>query len=368
MTRTAVLGAAGFIGSRAVEMLHLERPGSVVPIARRPERLAGAARFALDMRVADARDEGALTAAFAGIDAVVHAVAGDPATILGAVAPVYRAAAAAGVRRIAVLSTASVHGQDPEPGTDETSPLSDRQSIPYNNAKVRAERLWFDLRRGGSVEVVLLRPGIVHGPRSSWIAGFADECLAGTAYLVDGGRGVCNAAYVDNVVHAVRLALAVPEADGRAYIVGDAELVTWADLLCPVAAALGREIDEMSVSLEQARATLRRPSPRDAISAALHRRLPRPVVAGLKAAYREWRGRRPAASGPGREITEERILLHTARTRLGFDRARRELGYEPPVAFDEATRRTLAWLDFAGYPVVRDFAGYPVALPGRRQP
>jgi len=27
------------------------------------------------------------------------------------------------------------------------------------------------------------------------------------------------------------------------------------------------------------------------------------------------------------------------------------LGFEPPVAFDEACRRTVAWLGFAGYPL-----------------
>ena len=75
-----------------------------------------------------------------------------------------------------------------------------------------AERRLRELRQGGPVELVVLRPAIVHGPRSAWTGGFADELLAGTAYLVEGGRGICNAAYVDNVVHAVRLASSAPAA------------------------------------------------------------------------------------------------------------------------------------------------------------
>lgn len=166
----AILGASGFVGTRAVEMLHLLGVRNVRPVARRASGLALTCRFNLDARVADGLDQVALTRAFEGCDAVVHAIAGDPATILGTLEPVYAAAQDAGVRRLVYLSTASVHGQTPEPGTDETSPLSDRQALPYNNAKVRAERRLRALRERGQVELVLLRPGIVFGPRSFWVA------------------------------------------------------------------------------------------------------------------------------------------------------------------------------------------------------
>ena len=92
----------------------------------------------------------------------------------------------------------------------------------------------------------MLRPGIVYGPRSSWTGGLADEVLRGEAALVDGGQGICNAIYVDNVVHAIRLAASIAAgADGQAYLVGDAETVTWRDLYRPVADALGVDIDRV---------------------------------------------------------------------------------------------------------------------------
>ncbi|OWK21914.1 hypothetical protein AJ88_12900 [Mesorhizobium amorphae CCBAU 01583] len=120
MTGTvAVLGANGFIGCRTVELLQLSGWANVRPIVRRPDTLASLSRFAIDAMVADARDLQALTAAFAGCQYVVHAVAGDARTIVDAIEPVYRAAAAAGVLRLIYLSSASVHGQSPPPGTDE---------------------------------------------------------------------------------------------------------------------------------------------------------------------------------------------------------------------------------------------------------
>ena len=164
MMRVALVGANGFIGGRAVEMFHLNGLAEVRPVVRTVASLARLARFDLEGCVADAFDQTALRHAFAGCTVVVHAVAGDPGVILGTLAPVYRAAQAAGVRRLVYLSTASVHGQAPAPGTNEASSLSEDQPLAYNKAKVQAERELLKLRAQGAVEVVLLRPGIVWGP------------------------------------------------------------------------------------------------------------------------------------------------------------------------------------------------------------
>ena len=351
----AVLGANGFIGSRMVELTHLGGAANVRPIVRRAAALASASRFGLDGRVADARDAQALASAFEGCDHVVHAVAGDPQTIVGAIEPVYRAAESAGVRRLVYLSSASVHGQSPAPGTDEASALSDEQAIEYNIAKIRAERLLAELRNSGTVEVVVLRPGIVFGPRSSWTGGFADELLAGTAYLVEGGQGICNSVYVDNVVHAIGLAIEAPDADRRTYLVCDGEEVTWADLCRPVAEALGFDLKAIDVAAPSSfRPNWRqRLQDSDALRQ-LARNLPEPVSVGLKAGYAKWRQKNAGAvSRPRVEITEERALLHRCRTKLSSAKAERELGYRPIVSFDEACRRCVGWLAFAGYPTVQ---------------
>ena len=60
----AVLGAGGFIGNRLVETLHLRGEHRVRPVVRRAASLALSARFSLDCRLADARDEAALIGAF----------------------------------------------------------------------------------------------------------------------------------------------------------------------------------------------------------------------------------------------------------------------------------------------------------------
>jgi nucleoside-diphosphate-sugar epimerase len=361
----AVVGASGFVGNRLVETLHLAGE-PVIPIVRRIAALALSARFRLDGRIADGLDTEALTRAFEGCDTVVHALAGDPATITGAIEPAYRAATAAGVRRLVYLSSASVHGQSPAPGTTEASALSDRQPLAYNNAKVQAERRLLELRAPGPVEVVILRPGIVHGPRSFWSGGFATAVTEGRAALVGGGRGICNAVYVDNLVHAIRLAIAAPAAgvDREAFIVGDAETITWADLCGPIAAALGTSVEALAVPQptgadRQAarRADLMRLGLKLGLSP-FPARVRRAVRTGLDA----YRGK-TAVTAVGPEITDELVALHTCQVRLPFDKATARLGYHPPVPFTEAMRRTLAWLDFAGYSLTPD-AQPGTAFPG----
>jgi nucleoside-diphosphate-sugar epimerase len=348
------------MGGRIVEMFHLNGWATVRPVVRQPQALIRACRFALDGRIADGFDTEALRAAFAGCDGVVHAIAGSPSTILGTLEPVYRAAEACGVRRLVYLSSASVHGQSPTPGTTEASRLSERQSLAYNNTKVRAERLLGRLRSRGRVEVVYLRPGIVYGPRSYWIGGLADELLAAEAYLVGGGLGICNSAYVDNVVHAIRLALSTPAADRQAYLIGDAEEVTWADLCRPVAEALGIDFEHVprpgptwTAGRPSLRERLRRvrgsPLGRSVLAA-----LPVPLREGLRAGLAASRREREASGAPPEpQVTEERAMLHTCRYRLPWTKAETELGYLPIVSFAEGCRRSIGWLAYAGYPVVR---------------
>lgn len=353
--RVAVIGANGFIGNRIVEMLHLGGDHDVCPIVRRASGLALASRFALEGRVVDARHEQGMETALQGCDVLVHALSGDRATILGTLEPVYRAAETAGCRRLIYLSTAVVHGQAPGPGTDETSPLSRKQAVDYNVSKIMAEKQLFSLRQRGKVELVVLRPGIVYGPRSQWIGGLADEMLAGMAYLVDGGSGLFNGIYVDNLVDAITRCLQGPDSDGQVFLLGEEATPSWHEVYHRLAVAIGRDVADIPhLGFEE-----RRPTFKDRLDAlrlspavkSVTRSMPRRLQDGLGAFWvAASAGKASPPSGPS--PTLEMALLHRSRHVPSWEKARRVLGYSPPVAPDEAWRRTLAWLAFAGYPVV----------------
>lgn len=360
MVRTALMGASGFVGSRMVEMFHLGGLGEVRPIVRSFGGLARLARFDLDCRLADALDEAALTKAFEGCDVVIHSVAGHPEVIEGSIATTYKAASSAGIKRIVYLSTASVFGQAPAVGTDDSTPISDRQAQDYNNWKVRAERSLLRERQNGSVEIVIIRPGIVFGPRDRWISALASELLSGTAYLVNGGKGICNSIYVDNLVHAAHLATTADGADGQAFTVGDDETVTWNQFYEGVAQKLGIPVDEIrnvsppvfNKSFKTRIDEFRSLKATQAALPIFPSKLKRSVKAALNAwpetpVPSQWAGN----GGPTPNVTMEMTELHQCPYKLPHEKAERLLGYKPIVSFEEGCRRTFEWLRFAGFPI-----------------
>ena len=360
--KIALVGASGFVGTRLLETWCLGSAHEVVPVVRSFGSLAVMARFELPWQVCDVLDPAALARAFAGCDAVVHAAIGDPGQIVDMAGAIYKAAATAGVRRLVVLSSSSVHGQAPEPGTDETSPLHERHAMAYNTAKVRAERLLHQLAAGGPVEVVMLRPSVVFGPRSRWVADVAGQLLDGSACLIRGGEAICNTIYVDNLIHAIEQALVVPGASGQVFLVGDAERVTWREFYAAVADALGIGMETVrSIEPPAFPKSLKERVGAITSTPAVQKLLPlfpgqlKRLGKVLVANWREtpipnaWTlpGEPPCA------VTEELSLLQQCAWRLPIAKAQATLRYQPPVTFAEGMRRSLGWLAFAGYPVVR---------------
>ena len=338
--RVAVLGASGFIGARAAELLG-EQGYEVVAVTRNPPCAQLSGEIEKRRRVANAFDEAAMTAAFEGCDAVLSSIAGDPHTIVDTIDPLIAAADAAGVRRIVYLSSAVVHGHSPAPGTDERSELSLDQPLDYNRAKIRAEWRLRELRERGKVEVAILRPGIVYGPRSQWTQRLAERLCARSGMLPDGGVGICNAIFVDNLVHAIDRAISVKEADGEAFLLNDREVVTWREMIAPIAEAVGANIDRLPQP-SSASILRRRPSVGQRLADWFPRRIRR-VPARIR---RIFRGAPPDLPP---DFDHEMALLHSCRVRLPTTKAERVLGFSPPISFAEGCRRSVEWLRAEGY-------------------
>jgi nucleoside-diphosphate-sugar epimerase len=354
----AVIGANGFIGTRLVESLHLGGNHPVVPVVRQASSLALSARFALDWRIGDALDAASLTTALDGCDAVVHAALGDPRQIEAMPAVLCEAAAAVGVRRIVYLSSASVHGQAPVPGTTENSPLHCHHAMDYNNAKVRAERAFFRACDRHGIEGFALRPGVVFGPRSRWIADLASDLRQRRAWLLGEGDGICNCIYVDNLIEAIVRAINVGTDVTGAYLVGDAERVTWFEFYSLVSTSLGLDpatIHRLTTVPVFHRTTPERISRLVAsrgiqallpVAPARLKRIGKRLIAALTSSESAENGWRLSGS-PTPRITQELALLQQCRWHLPSDGAKQRLGYQATVDFPTAIQRSLAWLAFA---------------------
>jgi nucleoside-diphosphate-sugar epimerase len=362
VVKVALLGAGGFVGGHTLRYLRTSGIATRA-IVRRRESLVNDP----DRRTADACDVYALRHAFEGCDAVVHAALGTNDEIVDSIAPVYAAAQAVGAKRLVYISSGSVHGQSPARGTDERSPLHVRHAFAYNNAKVRAERKLRRLRRRGTVELVILRPTIVFGPGSRWIFDFGDALRAGTAFVVDGAKGICNSIYVDNLGYAIALALTTSGIDGEVFLVSDRETVTWRDLFKAVADGLGYDIDSVpSLSPPTAHPSFKEtyvqavrtseytrwalkntpPSLKATVRSALRRVLRRAPVRS-DAVGNETQASRDSetASSPAVPIVSAEIAaLQRCRWRLPNDKAVRLLRYDPPVTFGAGCQRSVEWL------------------------
>jgi len=358
----AVLGASGFVGSRFVEKMHLTGDASVRPVVRNFSSLARLARFELDWRVTDLTDVLKLTEALKGCDVLLHSIVGDENVILGTIPPVYEAAQLAGIRRIVYLSSSSVHGLTPDPSTTEETPLSDQQLFAYNNAKVRAEKLWAKMRSAGKVEIVGLRPSIVFGPRSRWCSDLASEALKGTAYLLRDGKGICNTIYIDNLIQAIVLAAEAAQVDGHYFLVRDRETVTWIDFYKPIVEACGADIGAIHhVAPPEFRQSwkdrLRIDSLRGSPLVRMAKPLaPRVAIRMTKAAMEAlpapaepspW----PSDRKPRPNITREMAALQQCDWQMPCAKAEKILGYQPLTTFTEGMARSIGWLKFAGNPV-----------------
>ena len=355
--RIAIIGASGFVGLRLVERLHLEGRAEVVPIAHAYRSLAVLARFALPWKVADATDTDALAEALKGCDAVVHAALGNAPQIVAMAEALYPAAERAGIKRIVALSSAAVHSLTPVPGTDENTPILTAQKSEYNVAKARAELLLTRARRKGRVELVQLRPSIIHGPRSRLVADIAGQLLANTAYLVGDGSSICNAIAVDNLIDAIWLALTTPAADGHCFLLNDREVVTWRDFYTAIAAAIGTDLSRVpSVAAPEFRESASEKLARLAAgksAMAVMPLIPRRTKRLAKAAAAAWpEPYRPNAwclpPGPKPKITEEMCLLQSCHWRFPTTKAEALLGFAPRLSFGEAMQRTGTWLHYAG--------------------
>jgi UDP-glucose 4-epimerase len=256
-----VTGGAGFIGSHLVD--HLVRDGHRVRVLDdlSTGRTAALAAVAPDVEVVvgDVRDQDAVRAAVAGMEAVFHLAAlpsvprswERPLDSLGVNAlgstNVIEAAVRAGCRKVVYSSSSSVYGDQPAPAKVETLPP--RPISPYAYAKLMGERVSLAHSRADGTRVVALRYFNIFGPRqdpdspyAAVVPRFVRHALAGTEATVYGdGEQRRDFTYVANAVCANVAALDA-DAHGVAVNVACGRSVSVLDLVAGVGEALGRPL------------------------------------------------------------------------------------------------------------------------------
>jgi nucleoside-diphosphate-sugar epimerase len=219
------------------------------------------------------------------------------------------AAAESGAERVLYISSPGVLGPIDGDAADETVPLA--PSNPYERSKAAAEKIVLDLASQG-LPVVIARPEFIYGPGDWHVLGLFQAVKRGLFFYIGGGQAVCPPTYIEDAVRGIVLCLEKEES-GQIYHITGPRPVTFREYGETIADVLG----------------VRRPWLRLPKAAALA------GAVGLEA-LAKITGMTPPLSRTG-------VAFFSENRRFSWERARRELGYQPQVDLAEGVEKTADW-------------------------
>jgi nucleoside-diphosphate-sugar epimerase len=242
-----ITGATGFIGGHLTERL-LREDHRVRCLVRPTSKTSLLERMDVDLVEGDLTMPSSLARAAEGCRYVLHcgALVSDWATVgeirrINALGTrnLLEASMAASVERFIHFSTTDIYGYPRSPAIDETYVPTGFQNW-YAQTKLDAEQEVRRANQTSALQVVILRPATVYGPRSQDVIGeMAAAIMRGQMLLVDGGRAIAGLTYVENVTDAAVLALREDAALGQTFNITDGLPITWRQFLDDLADGLG---------------------------------------------------------------------------------------------------------------------------------
>jgi 3beta-hydroxy-delta5-steroid dehydrogenase/steroid delta-isomerase len=332
--RVLVTGGSGFVGANLVTTL-LDRGHQVRSFDRAPSPLPPHPQ--LEVLRGDITDTSVCAAAVDGIDTAFHTAAiidlmGGASTTdeyrqrsfavnVGGTENLVHAGQAAGVKRFVYTSSNSVvmGGQDIA-GGDETLPYTDRFNDLYTETKVVAERFVLSQSGIGDMLTCAIRPSGIWGRGDqTMFRKLFESVVAGHVKVLIGRKSArLDNSYVHNLIHGFILAAQhlVPggTAPGQAYFINDAEPLNMFEFARPVMEACGENWPRIRVNGPMVRAAMTGWQ-------RMHFRfgMPAPLLEPLAV---------------------ERLYLDNY---FAIDKARRDLGYDPPFTTEKAMSECLPY-------------------------
>jgi nucleoside-diphosphate-sugar epimerase len=192
------------------------------------------------------------------------------------------------------------------------------------------------------------------------------ELVSGSAYLVGDGGGICNLAYVDNLVRSIDAVVAHQAPGAGFYNIADDGITTWREYYSALAAGLGMDMATVhTVAGDRYRAgfgsfveELKKRPPYSWLKAGL----PQDTKAAIKLRLKRILDRdSPVQPGAHASPVVARDMWHLQTTRYPLPSARfaATFGRQNQVSFASGLTASLAWLRFIGLEV-RDAAPQPV--------
>jgi len=328
MHRSLVTGGSGFLGSHLVEAL-VARGDKVRALVRRTSNITFLESLGVELVYGDLNDSQSLKTAVQGMERIYHcaALASDwgtwedfqVANVTG-LRNLLDAAVEAGVSKFVHVSTTDVYGYPNYPA-DETAPFRLRV-LQYGDTKIKGEQLVWAYHREHGLPITVVRPVNIYGPRStSFVLELAEVLKSGDMVYIGKKEQPAGLTYVTNVVDMILLAGDRENSVGHAYNASDGLDVSWRGYMDRLAKIVGAASPKIVIPYRLA------------------------YFAGwvMEKVYGALRIQsRPLLT---------RMMVELFGTNQGFsiDKARRELGYEPKVDFDEGMTHVETWLRQTGF-------------------
>jgi nucleoside-diphosphate-sugar epimerase len=323
MHRDLVTGGSGFLGSHLVEAL-VARGDEVRVLVRPTSKIDHLESLGVQLVYSDLNDSQSVRKAAHGMERIYHcaALASDWGTwenFQAANVTGFRnlldASLEAGVSKFVHVSTTDVYGHPNYP-VDETAPYRLR-GWQYGDTKIEGEQLAWTYHREHGLPITIVRPVNIYGPRStSFVLELAQLLKSGDMVHIGKGGQPAGLAYVTNVVDMILRAADSESSVGHAYNASDGSDVTWPQYMDKLAKIISA------------------PSPRVVIPYRLA------YLAGW--AMEKIYGALRIQSRP--LLTRMMVELFGTNQGFSIDKARRELGYEPRVSFEEGMAQVEVWL------------------------
>jgi nucleoside-diphosphate-sugar epimerase len=307
MATVAITGGNGFVGRRLVKR-HLDRGDTVRVLTRRGfnplENTGSPVQYLGDLATSQ------IPSAFLkNADVLYHCAAElhDPSEMkrVNVEGTLHLLASASGrLGRWVQLSSAGIYGSNARGEvTEETRPAPRN---PYEQSKAEADEEVIAAASRENFEYAILRPTNVFGPDMSnqSIRQWAMLIRMGLYFHVGPAGASANYVHVDNVVHALELCGAHPNAAGHIFNLSD---------FCTVEEFVGAMASALNVKTPTARVPL--------------------GLASLLARVAGWI--------PGNPLTRSRLGVLTDRSTYPIDLIERQLSYSHAISMEDGLRQTL---------------------------
>lgn len=322
-----VTGASGFLGGRLVEML-VERGEKVRAFVRPTSDRSVLEPLDIEFAEGTMTDRASLDEAMKGIERVFNCAGMSAdwgkwedffAANVAGVENLLDAAAAAGtVKRVVHVSTTDVYGYPETPCGEDYGPHD--VGFPYNRSKGMGDKLAQSFGERAGLEVTIVRPVSIFGPRSKdFVIEMSQMLVGGEMVTIAGGTSPAGLVYVDDVVQAMLALADEPSAAGQAYNVRDPSRMDWRTYIDKLADGMGVKRCKTNV--------------------------PGWLAMGVGRAFEFVYGLAKVQSRP--LLTRHAVCLLYRDQAYPIDKLVAAVEYAPGVGVEAGIERTLEWLDSA---------------------